>query len=122
MRMAHHPVVEVGHPLNHGQGHHGALDAHEKIHDGSRENELGAHIRMDLSQFSLGRVPDVDEKDHDRDDHGHAVHNGNHLEPGGNRHLEKMMGADVGIHDDERPKPEKGEGMAVQRASGRLWV
>ena len=107
--MPHHPVVEMGDALYLGQGHHGSLDAHKEIHDGSGEHELGPHIRMDLPQFALGRVPDVDEKDHHGYDHGHTVHDGNDLEPCGHRHLEEVVGADVGIDYEQGPESQKGE-------------
>jgi hypothetical protein len=109
-----HPVVEMGHALDVGQGHERALDADEEVHDGAGEDKFGTDVGVDLTQFPLGRVPDVDQKGHDRDDHGHAVHDGHHLEPGGHRHLQQMVGADVGVDHDQGPESQQGEGVAVK--------
>ena len=100
-----------------GQRHHGALNADEKIHDGAGKNEFCADIRVNLSQFPLGRVPDVDQKHHDRNHHGHAVHDGDDLEPGGNRHLKQMMGADMGVDDQQRPETREGRGCGCKAGS-----
>ena len=116
--MGHHPVVEMSHPLHIRKGHQGTLDADEKVHDGAGENELGADVGMNLTQLAFGRVPDVDQEGHHRDHHGHAVHDGHDLEPGGHRHLQQMVGTDVGIDHDQRPEPQQGQGVAVQGAAG----
>ena len=114
MGMGHDPVVEMGYPLHIREGHHGALNADEEIHNGAGKHKLGADIGMDFPQFSVGRVPDVDQKCHDRYDHGHAVDDGDDLEPGGHRHLKKMVGSDMGIDHQQRPESEQREGVAVK--------
>ena len=85
--VGHDPVVEMGDALHIGKGHHGSLNADKKIHDGTGKDKLGADIGMDFSQFAPGRVPDVDQKRHNRNNHGDAVHDGHHLKPGRYRHL-----------------------------------
>ena len=105
----------MGDPLDLGKRHHRSLDADEKIHDGAGKDEFAADVGVDFPQLSPGGVPDVDEKDHNRDHHGHGVHDGDHLEPGRYRHLEQMVGADVGVDHEQGPEPQQGQGMAVQR-------
>ena len=114
----HHPVVEVGDALHIRQGHHRALDVDEEVVDGPGEDELGADVGVDVAELALDRVPDVDQEDHDRDHHGDAVDDGDGLQPGGHRHLQQVVGPDVGVDDDERPEAEQRQGVAVKRAAG----
>ena len=113
MGVTNDPVVKMRHPLHIRKRHHGTLNTDEEIHDGAGENKFGADVGMNLSELSFGRVPDVNQKRHDGDDHGHAVHNGDDFEPGGRRHLQQMVSSDMGINNQQRPEPEQREGMAV---------
>ena len=111
--MADHPVVVVSDALHMRQGHHGALDIDEEIEDGAGEYELGADIGMDVAEFAFHCVPYIDQKNHDRNDHGNAVHDRYCFQPGRHRRLQQMMGADVGIYHDQRPEAQQRQRVAV---------
>ena len=121
VRMSDNPVVEVGHALDNGKRHHGALNTDEKIHHRSRKDELSGNIGMNFTEFSPGRVPDVDQKHHDRNHHGDAVDDRDHFQPGRHRHLKQVMGADVRIDNQQSPEAQKAERVAVQRDCASPW-
>ncbi len=104
MGMGHYPVTEVSDLLNHGQGLRRALDTRKKVDYRAGKDKLGPDIGVDHVQFSLSRVPEIDEDHQYRNDHADATNNGEHLEPGGSWDLQEVMSAYVGVHQQDRPE------------------
>ena len=115
MRVSDHPVVEMRQSLDVGQRLERPLDAGEQVPDGPRENELPRDLRMDVPQPPSHREPQIDQHRHHRNDHPDAPGDCHNLQPRRSGRLKQVMGADMGIHDQNRPEPDEGQGVAVQR-------
>ena len=121
MGMGDDPVIQVGDLLHCREGLERSLDAGQDIPDQPGHNELSPDVRMDVSQPPAHGQPEIDEDGHNRDEHPDTAGNGQNLQPGGDGSLQQVMGADMSIDHEKRPKSDQGEGMAVERGASKRW-
>ncbi len=115
MGMGHNPIGEMGQPLHVRQRLQRPLETRQKIPNRTRKDELSPNIPMNVPQSTSHREPEVHKDRHHRNQHAYTARDGDHFQPGRGWGLDNVMGADMGVHDEDGPETDKRQGVAIQR-------